>query len=60
MRSDKIDKAIFLQLGKQIYACSFFKDGVLVGNMNDTHGTFIHEVKKHLEEEYPSIVIEVK
>ncbi|GHV86986.1 hypothetical protein AGMMS50255_2820 [Spirochaetia bacterium] len=58
--SGKVDKAVFWPLGSQIYACELFKDGILVGTMNDTHGAFLHLVKEHLEEKYTDIEIEVK
>jgi hypothetical protein len=55
-----IDKAVFYNSGNQIYACYMYKNGVAVGNMTDTMGAYIHEVKELLQNKYPEIEIEVK
>jgi hypothetical protein len=56
----KIDKAVFFHMGSQIYACHLFYNDQIVGNMTDTHGAFIPEVKELLTTKYPGIQIEMK
>jgi RNA polymerase subunit RPABC4/transcription elongation factor Spt4 len=55
-----IDKAVFYHVEKQVYACYLYKDGTVVGNMTDTHGSFIPDVKEWLEEKYDNLVVEIK
>jgi predicted amidophosphoribosyltransferase len=55
-----IDKAVFYHLEKQVYACYLYKDGIVVGNITDTHGSFIPDVKEWLEEKYDNLVVEIK
>jgi len=57
-KKSAVDKAVFHHLGNKIYACYFYKDGVAVGNMTDTNGEFIPDVKEWLETQYENIVIE--
>jgi RNA polymerase subunit RPABC4/transcription elongation factor Spt4 len=59
-KSNAIDKAVFYHLGSRIYACHLYKDGAAVGNMTDTHGAFIHDVKEWLEKKYDNLVVEIK
>jgi hypothetical protein len=56
----KIDKAVFYHVGKQIYACYLYKSGIAAGNMTDTAGVFIPDVKECLQSKYPGIVVEMK
>jgi len=57
-KSGAIDKAVFHHLGSQVYACYFYKDGAVVGNMTDTNGAFISDVKEWLETRYENMVVE--
>jgi len=59
-KSGAIDKAVFYQVKSRIYACYLYKDGVAVGNMTDTQGAFIPDVKEWLESKYDNIVVEIK
>jgi uncharacterized membrane protein YvbJ len=59
-KSDKIDKAVFYHLGKHIYACYLYKDGIVVGNMTATQATFIPNVKSLLQDSYENITIEIR
>ena len=59
-KSDAIDKAVFFHMEKQIYACYLYKGGVVVGNMTDTQGAFIPDVKEWLENKYDNLVVEIK
>jgi hypothetical protein len=57
---DKIDSVVFRRLANnQIYACDCFKNGVLVGNMTDVNGAYLHKMKTWFEEKYPNAKIEV-
>jgi hypothetical protein len=56
----KIDKAVFYHAGKQIYACYLYKSGITVGNMTDTMGVFIPDVKECLQSKYSGIAVELK
>ena len=59
-KSGAIDKAVFHHLGSQVYACYLYKGGVVVGNMTDTCGAFIPDVKEWLEKKYDNLVVEIK
>ena len=59
-KSNAIDKAVFYHLGSRLYACQLYKDGTTVGNMTDTHGAFIPDVKEWLEKKYDNLVVEIK
>jgi RNA polymerase subunit RPABC4/transcription elongation factor Spt4 len=57
-KSTAVDKAVFHRLGSQVYVCYLYKDGVVVGNMTDTHGAFIHYLKEWLETRYENLAVE--
>ena len=60
IKSNAIDKAVFYHLGSRIYACHLYKDGAVVGNMTDTQGAFIPDVKEWLEKKYDNLIVEIK
>jgi RNA polymerase subunit RPABC4/transcription elongation factor Spt4 len=59
-KSTAVDKAVFHHLGSQVYACYLYRNGVVVGNMTDTNGAFIPDVREWLETRYENLLVETK